>query len=225
MPGAKVDLDEQRHWLDASLRDECRGHLLFRRCAIGQNTLTVEAPGFKKWESTLTVAAGQILVVDPNMEVGSVDSIVEVTGATPVIATEGSQVSDVKDALRIHDLPINGRQISNLFNLTSGVEGGGNNTRTNGMKVGSTEMLLDGNSYVDRFGGAIARVQPGLDTVQEFRIETAGSSARIFASGHHRIGHSKWDQRAARRLVRNIPQQRRRPARPPAPGWQHQPPN
>src|SRR5712692_9069395 len=46
------------------------------------------------------------------------------------------------------------------------------------MKVCSTEMLLDGISYVDRFGGGISRVQPGLDTIQEFRIETAGSGAQ-----------------------------------------------
>jgi len=39
-------------------------------------------------------------------------------------------------------------------------------------------MLLDGLSIVDRFGGGIERVQPGLDTVQEFRIETNGSNAR-----------------------------------------------
>ena len=59
-------------------------------------------------------------------------------------------MSDVKDAERIHNLPLNGRQVSNLFNLTAGVEGGGTNTRTNGVKVGSTEMTLDGMSYVDR---------------------------------------------------------------------------
>src|SRR6266446_994689 len=47
------------------------------------------------------------------------------------------------------------------------------------MKVGSTEMLFDGISYVDRFGGGISRVQPGLDTIQEFRIETAGSGAQF----------------------------------------------
>ena len=35
------------------------------------------------------------------------------------------QVADVKDELRIHQLPLNGRQVSNLFNLTPGVEGGG----------------------------------------------------------------------------------------------------
>ena len=83
--------------------------------------------------------------------------------------------------------PLNGRQVSNLFTLTPGVEGGqggrrfeqnGANPRTNGMMVGSTEMLLDGISYVDRFGGGISRVQPGLDTMQEYKVETAGSSAQ-----------------------------------------------
>src|SRR6185369_1323145 len=120
----------------------------------------------------------QTAVIDPALEVGSLESTVEVTGVAPVITTEGGAVSDVKDALRIHNLPLNGRQITNLFDLTPGVEGGGN-PRVNGMKVGSTDMLLDGISYVDRFGGGISRVQPGLDTIQEFRIETAGSGAQF----------------------------------------------
>src|SRR5205085_6897188 len=106
------------------------------------------------------------------------EATVEVTGVASVITMEGMQVADIKDALRIHQLPLNGRSVANLFNLTPGVEGGGT-PRTNGMKVGSTEMLVDGSSIVDRFGGGISRVQPGLDTVQEFRIETNGSNARF----------------------------------------------
>src|SRR5207249_4445231 len=98
-------------------------------------------------------------------------------GAVSPINLESGEISDVKDALRIRQLPLNGRSISNLFDLTPGVEGGGN-ARVNGLKVGSLEMLVDGVSIVDRFGGGIARVQPGLDTIQEFRIETSGSSAR-----------------------------------------------
>jgi hypothetical protein len=41
------------------------------------------------------------------------------------------------------------------------------------------EVTIDGVSVVDRFGGGINRVEPGLDTVQEFRIETVGSDARF----------------------------------------------
>src|SRR5690606_9646561 len=75
----------------------------------------------------------------------------------------------------------NGRDITSLFTLTAGVEGGAN-PRVNGMKVGATEMLLDGVSIVDRFGGGMSRVQPGLDSVNEFRIETAGSKAQYSRS-------------------------------------------
>src|SRR5262249_13358281 len=150
------------------------GIYAFENLTVGPYRLVIEATGFKKWEGTLTVLAGQTLEINPAMEVGSVENTVEVTGAAPMIETQGAQVSDEKDARTLHDLPLNGRQMSNLFDLTPGVVGGGN-PRTNGMKVGSTEMVLDGMSYVDRFGGGISRVQPGLDTVQEFRVETAGS--------------------------------------------------
>lgn len=143
----------------------------------GAYQLSAEAAGFKRWTGTLALQVGETAVVNVRLEVGSVDTIVEVSGAAPVIATEGSAIADVKDALRIRQLPLNGRQITNLFNLTPGVEGGGN-PRVNGLKVGSVEMTLDGVSLVDRFGGGVNRVQPGLDTIEEFRIETTGSGAQ-----------------------------------------------
>lgn len=149
---------------------------------VGPYRLAVEAVGFARWERDFQIQAGQTITLDAALSVGNVESKVEVSAAAAEIATEGSQLSDVKTAKVIHDLPLNGRQISNLFTLTPGVEGGqntqgGGNPRTNGMMVGSTEILLDGMSYVDRFGGGISRVQPGLDTIQEYRIETAGSGA------------------------------------------------
>ncbi len=111
------------------------------------------------------------------MELGSVETVVEVVGAVAPITTESVEVSDVKDYQRIRQLPLNGRNITRLFDLTPGVEGGGN-ARVNGLKVGSLEISLDGISLVDRFGGGIDRVTPGLDSIQEFRIETVGSSAQ-----------------------------------------------
>ncbi len=149
---------------------------------VGPYRLAVDAPGFSRWEGDFRVEAGETVTLDAQINVGSVESKVEVSAAAAEVATEGSQLSDVKTAKIIHDLPLNGRQISNLFTLTPGVEGGqntqgGGSPRTNGMMVGSTEILLDGMSYVDRFGGGISRVQPGLDTIQEYRVETAGSGA------------------------------------------------
>ena len=38
-------------------------------------------------------------------------------------------------------------------------------------------MPFDGISLVDRFGGGMYRVQPGLNTIQEYQVEMAGSRA------------------------------------------------
>ena len=186
VPKAKVTLANTATGVRRESLSNDAGIYYFGSVPIGGYSLAVEAQGFKKWEGTLDVAAGQNVVVDPKLEVGSLEATVEVTGVAPVVTTQGAQVSDVKDAQRIHQLPLNGRFISNLFLLTAGVEDystgpqgqGGANLRVNGMKVGSTEMLLDGISYIDRYGGGVSRVQPGLEIVEQFRIETAGSSAQ-----------------------------------------------
>jgi hypothetical protein len=176
IPNAKVTLTNTATGVMQTVQTTEVGAFYFGSVQIGPYTVTVEVAHFKKYTGTLLLEAGQDAVVDPAMEVGSVDVAVQVNDAAPIIETEKGSVSDVKDALRIEELPLNGRQVSNLFNLTAGVEGGAA-PHTNGMKVGSTDMSLDGISMVDRFGGGMSTVQPGLDIIQEFRFETAGSDA------------------------------------------------
>lgn len=153
------------------------GWYTFSSIPLGPYVIFVEAPGFKKLEQRLELQVGQLAVADAVMEVGSPQETVNVSGAVPLLQAESMDVADVKDYQRIRQLPLNGRQVSQLFNLTPGVEGAGN-ARVNGLKVGSLEINVDGVSTVDRFGGGVTRVEPGLDTIQEFRIETVGSDAR-----------------------------------------------
>ena len=47
------------------------------------------------------------------------------------------------------------------------------------MKVGSLDINMDGATMVNRFGGGITSVQPSVESIQEFRIETVGSDARF----------------------------------------------
>ena len=67
--------------------------------------------------------AGQQVELNPVMEVGDISTTVEVTGAAPTINTAGTEISNVKDFARIRDLPLNGRSISNLFDLTGSGKG------------------------------------------------------------------------------------------------------
>jgi hypothetical protein len=176
--GAKATLTNQDTNIARNAESSNVGIFYFGEIPPGRYTLAIEAPGFKKWSGTLVLQVGQTAVIDPMLDVGSVDTVVEVQDVAPVITTEGMGVANVKDSLRIHQLPLNGRDITNLFNLTPGVEGGGT-PRVNGSKVGATEILQDGISMVDRFGGGVIRIRPSLDSVEEFRLETNGSSAKF----------------------------------------------
>ena len=178
VPGASLTLTNSETGVVRRQVTSDAGAFQFGAIPRGQYTLDVELTGFNKWSGKVELQVGQSAKVDPVLEVGQVQNVVEVSGAAAPITLESSDVSDVKDYQRIRQLPLNGRAVSSLFDLTPGVEGGGN-ARVSGMKVGSLEITLDGISMVDRFGGGIARIQPGLDTIQEFRIETVGSDARF----------------------------------------------
>ena len=124
IPTARITLTNQQTNIVRESESSEVGIFEFPAVPIGSYKLAVQAEGFKRYEGTFNLQAGQTVVIDPGLEVGAVDTVVEVTGAAPTITTTGMEVSDVKDSLRIRQLPLNGRAITNLFELTPGVEGG-----------------------------------------------------------------------------------------------------
>ena len=179
VPAAKVQLTNTDTKIVRDIISAADGSYYFGAIPPGNYEVTVEANGFRKWDSKFAVEVGETVDIDVSLELGALANTIEVSGTAPTITTEGMQVADVKDDLRIHQLPLNQRNVSGLFTLTPGVDATSNGGfRVNGAKVGSLEINQDGATLVDRFSGNIQRVQPGLDTVQEFRIETAGSNAR-----------------------------------------------
>src|ERR1044071_2283523 len=111
VPKAKITLRNQQTNIARESAVSGSGIYYFGDIQPGNYELTVEADGFKKWVGTLTLEVGQTAVVDPALEVGSLTSTVEVTSVAPVITLEGMQIADVKDDLRIHQLPLNGRAV------------------------------------------------------------------------------------------------------------------
>ncbi len=154
------------------------GMYYFGAVPIGAYRLAVSKQGFEDWAGAFKLEVGQNAVVNAVLRVGGAKTVVEVTGAAAPIETTSGSVADIKESTQIRDLPLNGRDVGLLFNLTPGVESGSGGARVNGMKVGSLDINLDGVTQVDRFGGGIVRVRPGIETIQEFRIETVGSDAR-----------------------------------------------
>ncbi len=178
VPMADVTLTNVATGVTAKGQSNEVGIYYFGGVPIGDYRIAVNKQGFEGWVGTFTLSVGQNAVVNPSLKVGSTTTVVEVTGAAAPIETQSGAVSDIKESTQIRDLPLNGRQIGGLFDLTAGVESGSGGARVNGMKVGSLDINMDGAAMVNRFGGGFVTVEPGIETIQEFRVETVGSSAR-----------------------------------------------
>src|SRR5207302_7497067 len=175
--GAKVTITNTETGISRQTVSSQDGLYSFPALPIGAYRLTVEKEGFETWGGPLRLDVGQSVTVNATLRIGSVKTVVEVKDITAPIETTSGVIGDVRESSQIRDLPLSGRDVGLLFGLTAGVESGAGGARVNGMKVGSLDINLDGVTQVDRFGGGIVRVRPGIETIQEFRVETVGSDA------------------------------------------------
>jgi hypothetical protein len=177
IPGQEVVLVNQETNQTRTTVTTESGLYTFPSLPPGNYIITVERPGFKKYGGSIILRVGQEAVVNLSLEPASSQITVEVQAVTPVIETSGATIADVKESERIKTLPLNGREITSLFTLTAGVSRTGG-TQVNGLQVGSVMFLGDGISMEDRYTGDMSRVNPALEGIQEFRIETLNSSAQ-----------------------------------------------
>jgi hypothetical protein len=152
---------------------------MFAGVVAGRYDLQVEFPGMQKFEGALTVQVAQSAVVDVTLTVGQAATQVTVGDVTPMVTVDSPTLGHVLERDRIEQLPINGRSVNSLLQTVPGIETGLATIRAYGSKTGSGEMLLDGAAMGDRFWGYTSgRRPPGLDTIQEFKVETNNSSAK-----------------------------------------------
>ncbi len=149
----------------------------------GTYTITFTAPGMKKYQTSVEVQNGKVVVLDAKLAVGDVAEQVTVSSETVQLATyDSGVVSTQLDASRIDQLPQNGRNVLGLAqNTVPGLEAGG--TRANGLMGEGMEYSQDGAPMTNRnFGGEANTAQatlPDPDSVQEARFETMNSSAQF----------------------------------------------
>lgn len=151
------------------------GFYMFPGVLPGSYHLSVEAPGMQKFEASLTVQVQQNAVVDPVLQPGQTETVVEVQEVTPLVTVSNPTLGHVLERQRIEQLPINGRSVFSLLQTAPGMEG----TRAYGLREGSHEIVLDGAAQSDRLWGGTQRRPPGLDTIQEFKVENNNSSAKF----------------------------------------------
>src|SRR5262249_42269370 len=109
VPDAHVVLVNQDTKVEQDVQSSEQGTYYIGALPRGLYTLTVAVTGFKKWSTKLELEVGQIATVDVGLELGDVETTLEVSDAAAPISAESTDVSDVKDFNRIRQLPLNGR--------------------------------------------------------------------------------------------------------------------
>lgn len=177
----------------AAVTDE-RGRYILPVLPAGSYTLRAEREGFRTITQTgieLTVA--ETLEVNLALELGTVEFDVTVTADPPLVNTRTSELSYLVGENEIRELPLNGRNYTDLALLQPGVvafpnrDGGsivahGLGTSVNGQDPRSNVYLIDGtpqNDFTNGPAGSAASTALGAETIREFRVETNAYSAEF----------------------------------------------
>jgi hypothetical protein len=189
-----TNIDQQRPW---NAKTNETGEYLFTQIPPGRYRLTVEASGFKKFQrETFTLEVAQIAEMRIQLELGSLTEVVEVTGETPMIETASSTLGEVVNSRTTESLPLNGRNVLQLVQLTPGINTtssyrsastadgsiASNGFSANGGRNVSNSIMLDG-SPQEVMGYNQPAFIPSPDAVQEFKVQTNSLSAEYGRTG------------------------------------------
>ncbi|MEO7653485.1 MAG: TonB-dependent receptor, partial [Bryobacteraceae bacterium] len=159
----------------------------------GTYSVTIEMSAFKRQvREGVIVQVDQRARIDFSLEVGQVTETVNIVGAAPLVQADSSELGTVVAERAIRELPLNGRNFSQLVYLSPGVTAGqigenlsgastfnpraGANFNALGHHGNSNGWLVDGidnNEYT--FNTVI--VQPSIESVREFKVLTGVYSA------------------------------------------------
>ena len=165
--------------------------------------VTASATGFNTSTTKVTLTVGAQQELNLALKVGEMSQLVEVTGAAPVIETENATLSGNVQSAQIVELPLNGRDWTQLATLEPGVvqvrpheqvtqpggnlRGLGNQMTIDGNRPTQNVYRLNGvivNDYSNAGPGNVLGASIGVDAIQEFTVLTANYSAEYgFTSG------------------------------------------
>jgi hypothetical protein len=176
----------------AATTDEV-GRFVFTSLKPGSYRVTATAKGFKESVSAgIVLQVNQAARLDIKLAVGNVNERVTVNAEAPLLETETASRGAVIDHTKMVELPLNGRDYNQLALLSPGVLaptprlqsiGFRGVFNVNGNRAFQNSFQLDGvdnTSYSNSFRGLNAQViQPSVEALQEFKIQTNAYSAEF----------------------------------------------
>jgi Carboxypeptidase regulatory-like domain len=191
IPNARVDLTNVNTAVVRTTSTNNDGVYAFPSVVPGAYTLQASAPGFmtvKQEETTLQVS--QTATFDFQLKIGTTQQNVTVNASEgAALETSTSELGTVVSTQEVTDLPLNGRNFTQLLTITAGVAninrdqsaGGGGGwaghslgsftfPAVNGARNRSNYFMLDGQNDLNTMLG-MYNYSPIVDAIQEFKTQ------------------------------------------------------
>ena len=198
VPGAQIVLKNVATGVENRTTSNGVGAYLLVNITPGSYSIQASAPGFAEQQvPAFTLTVGQAATIDFALTVGSQSTVVTVQGAVSQLELSSANLGTVIGTKQVNDLPLNGRDFTQLLTLTAGVSpvnngqggpGGGQYATpepinqasvipsVNGQGNRSNYFFTDGLSNFGAFHSVYA-VPPIIDEMQEFKVVSHTDSA------------------------------------------------
>jgi len=206
IPNASVTATNTDNGLKLSAVSNGSGEFTILAVPRGNYKVVIAATGFQSQSVEVKITVTTAQVVAFHLKPGTVSTTVEVTGAAPLIDTSDAAIGAAIEGKQVTDLPLNGRNFTQLALLTPGVtrgaygdeaSGGGSSNYTetsrnnesgsasiavNGLRPQADNYILDG---VDNNDGLVNTILffPNIDATQEFKVNTNIAPAEYGRAG------------------------------------------
>jgi len=190
---ATVTISSPDNGLTRAVSTSDTGEFVAPSLLPGTYTITVEAPGFKKLESSGFVlsAADKLNAGQLVLAIGATTDEVTVTadaGQLQLQSNSGER-SDLITSKQLNEVAMNGRNVLDYLKLVPGVSGtfdahesgtGGNAAYSiNGTRANQHEFTIDGASNVDTGDNGGTHITLNTDAIEEVKILTSNYQAEF----------------------------------------------
>jgi len=183
VPAAAVTATNLQTGLTVRRESSNEGTFKLPLLPVGTYNVTVEKSGFQRYvQSGVVLAVNDNATIDATLTLGGVADAVTVVASAPLIETQNGTLKGLVDQQRIVDVPLNGRDITQLISTQAGVipqsqsSSEGNAFVVNGSRGNGVAYTLDGGMNTDSYRN-YSGLFPNPDAIQEFSVQTNNFSA------------------------------------------------
>ncbi|MBS1873430.1 MAG: TonB-dependent receptor [Acidobacteria bacterium] len=178
--GAPVEVSNTGTGLKRSTVTSNSGEFTVPDLPLGEYSVTISQPGFDIQKiQALRVEVGKIASLDIKLKIASQTQAIEVAAAAVTLDTDTATLNQVIPDKAVQEVPLNGRDFTQLVKLAPGVNGAGS---LNGARTMQNNWQIDGADNNDLWHNSAAVNQGGvsgvagtllpIDAIDQFSVQS-----------------------------------------------------